>query len=1565
MWDMATRSVFGITVDRLCRIRSGTVDDDLPFPLDTDGFLDPTVVRNGSAQALVPGALVSVRAAAEAGALVLLGEPGVGKTTEFNALGGSRGHSPTGSLLHRVIEVDAADLTDATYDELLGRHFRTLPEKRDQDQSGGTGAILVGRSGTYGPATALTVIIDQVDESQLIRQLAARLRISLHGRETSRLRLVLGCRTADYPSDLTDVLKSIFHECILADLAPLTRVEAVRLAGSADDVDGEQLIAAAVEAGAAALANVPLTLGLLVRAYRQTGSLNARPTELFALGVLQLLDEPDQGRQVVDDVSSVQQRMAVAGRIAARLLLSGRRTIWRGTVLEAGEQDLNADSLVGGQETCPSGPFAVPKKLVLATLATGLFTGRGTNRLAFRHGSFAAYLAARFLVDRGVPRAQLERMFLAAGGDNSRSVPTQLREAAAWLVTIHPAHGEWLIEADPESLVPHSPIVDSAEVRALIIEALLRRASEVELGDQPWARARRRLSHPGLGAQLMAVLEETGGQEPQDWPALARVRLAVRLARETKIPELAAPLLDFATNNTWSVYIRMLAALAAFEAAPDEAAPRLTTVLERLADVDYASQVDPDDELRGALLDMLWPRYIRTEQVLPHLRRRRNRNLLGTYFRFEQTFAPELPEEDLYAVLGWAKDQLDDRGRTPAVTSSDDDPQGPEQGPSGERPVGGLDIELLEGIVERGLTGPDAPDRVQIVAEIVRPRLDRFDHPPLPAPVDVEDQDGQEPATARDLRHALALSLVELCLTNETVNRAEIWEIIYGWGAGPPALRLRDTTIPEGLRRAHRGQLLTAADFAWAYHATSTASSGGDYKLAEALAQVAAFLFDPAHVSSSELIYANQDHPAWPYVKWWFEPVAVDSEQANLWRQAHGHRGGDKEDEPWTGREEFTAKLNQWLVDAAAGDIDAFWRLAYQLQAEPATGKGVHRNDDDLLNFPGVAALGGNHLDLLIEAAGHFLATGHDHAAEWLGTDRYDRRGWAGYLALALLERQGRLSDVPDHAWASWVGALVWFHAVPVNAGDRDIKIRLLARAAQHAAAQLADAAAKYLRGELMHGRFASEVDLIDPAWHEMLADTWSDLLVEIAEAITSADDVALAGKELVGETAGSTPLDGITNGRLIGPTTLVLSTDESRGHALDTWETMLGALLRSNDTRGAEVARRALDTHSCCERHQLVAVRAARALLRADAAAHLFEIMVVAERDPVLGREIALACATQYDERSILNDLDEEQLASVYRWLSSLFPPEDDMHREGAHFVSQEEQAWDWRDRILWRLGERGTERAVLALAKLREEYPHRLILTSNLLRARTNMFATAWSPPSPDELAALFQDSRRRLVRSERELADLLLDVIEAIGTDLPAHGELLWDRLPKHVLPEASPLAEAWLPKPEAALSAYIAHELANRLEGRGLAVNREVLVRPTNAYGAGDRTDIQVEAAMRDDVVSGPTPDRFTVVIEVKGPWNNGLTSDQREQLAKRYLPETHTATGIYLVGWFPLHLWTDADDYRRRAAETLAKDELAAELEAQANDIAADLHVRTIPLLLTIPRPHHLAHNAGN
>jgi hypothetical protein len=148
----------------------------------------------------------------------------------------------------------------------------------------------------------------------MLRWLAGDLATAMRGRDTSRLRVLVACRTADYPSGLTAVLQQAVGGCVLTDLAPLTREEAVTLAASAD-VDGEAVVAAAVAAGAGALASVPLTLELLVCAFRQAGVLEGSPAELFAKGARLLADEHDDRRRAADTVASLDQRMAIAGRI--------------------------------------------------------------------------------------------------------------------------------------------------------------------------------------------------------------------------------------------------------------------------------------------------------------------------------------------------------------------------------------------------------------------------------------------------------------------------------------------------------------------------------------------------------------------------------------------------------------------------------------------------------------------------------------------------------------------------------------------------------------------------------------------------------------------------------------------------------------------------------------------------------------------------------------------------------------------------------------------------------------------------------------------------------------------------------------------------------------------------------------------------------------------------------------------------------------------------------------------------------------------------------------------------
>jgi hypothetical protein len=1530
--------LFKLQVDRLCRVRSGTIADVDPFPTIDGGFLDPSAARAASSATIVPGALVDPDVAARAGAFVLLGEPGIGKTTVFQRLAARREEAPTGWAADPPVVVNAADLIDdSSFWFRLGRHLQPTAAGNNRHAVADT-----ERHGSFtdgNRARPLTIIIDQLDESPLIQHVARRLEEILDGHDTSWLRLFVGCRTADYPATLTEVLTSAFGECVVADLAPLTHDDAVRLASSTDQVDGSALIAAAVQAGMAALASTPLTLELLVRNYAETRSLKASPAELFDRAIMQLLDEHNDGHRVIDQHSSVIQRKVIAQRIAAHLLLAGRRTIWRGSVLGSGEHDLNADGLAGGHEHCPSGLFDVTKPMVSATLSTGLFTGRGESRMAFLHGSYASYLTARYLLDREVPTEQLATLFLVSGGDDARSIPAMLREAAAWLVALDPAGADWLVNADPESLVAYSHIVNSDRVRELTVDGLLRSAPEIEVGNLPWADGSRfRLRHPGLDAQLLAVLGGIEG-EPENWPSRARMRLAVRLARESGAANLAGHLLDIAESSTWTTDIRLMAGRAAYDLDAQMAAPRLVALLDRFADIGFSDRDDPDDEFRGFLLKTLWPRHIKVARVLPHLHRRKNRKLFGVYLAFQRSFPSGLADDDVGAVLRWAvtREQAASGDPESSARSQADMPS--------HDLMSRLDSELVESIADRALLITRAPDHVDAVASLLWPRLQNEREVTLPVGADLQDVAGLEPASSVALRRSLALSFVRLAINGGMFGAGEAWRIVSGWQRRMGLWQV-SIAIPDDFRLANRALLLSPADFTWIHQTAWQAHAAGDSDFANALSQITVLLYNPADASHGELVYAHQDHPVWQNLRSWFDTVSLDASHARPTGRARAYEHNQA---PILGKEPsaFAAELNELLQKAADGQRDAFLRLAWNLQFDLSTGQGLHTFHDNLLDLPGVAALTGAPLSELLNASAKFLMNQQDYPAVQPGVVGNDKRAWAGYLAFALLERHGRLTDLPEAAWAAWTRTLVWF---PTMHGSEEIqgrKGKLLALAYRNAPGPLCDAVIDYIRGRVATGIPVSEAALIDPAWGQKLADQLLVTLEEIADKITSPaeTDPGASSDDGTGSRGAAAPAGQVTE------------------NMLDAWDAILTYLDNAEDERALAVAWQWAKTRDNAAGRPLSA-RAIRFLLRTDARANWPQVKTGLDLDKDFAREVALVCATGDYYRPLLGNADEEQLGGAYRWLAELFPPEDDVYRDG--FQGPEVSAWQWRDQILNLLSRRETEQAVVILDELRKEQPERLIIYSCLMLARSLVFAAAWSPPRPEELASFLADSTRRLVRSEHELAELVIEILSAIQKDLPGHSELLWDRLPRMTVPDGSQLDDQWQPKPEAALSAYLAHELSLRLRGRGVAVGREVLVQPTDAYGAGDRTDILIEATMRHKSLYGPTSCEFRVVLEVKGIWNKNVTTDMRQQLAERYLPEVHSGNGIYVIGCYPVDLWTalleqwtGKRDDRRGRAKINNSPELLNALSSEAASIRTDLSVVVRPFLLNVTRPHKL------
>jgi hypothetical protein len=1483
---------FHVVANRLCRIRSG---DDLVEDLapDVDGFLEPSGLLISPSGPLIPGGLIAPEDMAVS-AFVLLGEPGIGKSTAFERL-------LADSRPDHLVRVDGASLTDATFYDLIGRHLEIVVPPRNFER---------GRA--EAAEAALTIVIDQLDESPMIRRFPQAFDRASGARRVEGLRVYVACRAADYPTGLTAVLDNVCGGCTVADLAPLTRTEAERLAGSIPGVDGAALVDAAVRAGAGALASVPLTLGLLARTFlREGGALDGSSTAIFAKAVDQLLG-PHADSAHPPMSSSLDQRRAIAGRAAALLLLSGRRTIWTGRPLLDGPQDVREDALVGGTEQVPNGSFEVTRQFVLETLSSGLFAARGANRSAFRHGSIAAYLAARHIVAKNMAREQLESLFLVAGPDDVRSIPTTLRETAAWLVSIAPEHSSWLAHADPESFVAHSRVVDVPVVKQAIVEALLARAPEIELGQLPWRHSRWELGHPGLGAQLSGVLAHE--EQPDDWDTLARVRLAVRLVEQTGATDLLEPLIRLVENERWGAATRAQAARAAMRIASEAAAPRMIAVLDQLRDSENARNHDPDDELLGTLLDALYPQFLGLAHVLPHIHRRQNPNLFGMYMVFLTDFPKRLPEDALDEVLEWAAGQrLADDDEIEADTAET-------SAPASVRDRSELPMDVVFGVLDRATTVTSVTERLDRIAAILGPLLFTHRRPPLPVGLTLIDDSGDPTQTSRDHSRRLALSLAEVQITRgASLDRADAWELVHGWSTSPTWRS--DGYVPEGATRSNRSSLLDAEDLRWLYDEISERAKGGATGLVDLLAKVGNQLFDTLDNALASFIYERQSHPAWSVLRSRFDAVPLDSEFARMMQR---HRKKHREEDQTRSDHEVEAavgKLEEQLDAAVAGDTEAFWRFTYGCQADPRTGTGKRRFDDEITTFPGFQALGQPALERYDAASLHYVTYEDDHGESWLGTDQFDWRAWAGYIALSALERAGMLDEIPAPAWKHWVSASLWFPAYDASPMER--KKRLLARCAENAERLLAAAVEVYTLGEVNRGSVPDlrGIPFTAPAVRDksfellgVLESSWRELPREDANSATTSEGVAQALLNAWGAL-----VEGLGHA---GPA-------EVNGNLQRLW--------RHPDEALAPLA-----------------ARAAVAMYAVDPPGTWRSLVITKF---VGGEQLAelvgsLAYAGGTDQ---LASLSAAELATSYELLSHALLPAEDQNIADAHWVNSDEQARRLRDELIALLAAQGTEHAVLELARLAAAHPERLVIRSALLQARVALFAAAWIPPLPEEVARLIADAERRLVRSDEELLQLVLRTLRKIEREYRSHADLLWDRVPKRFL-TGRLNEDGWLPKPEAALSGYLAHELTIRLHGRGMAVNREVLVRPTDAYGAGERTDILVEAVTGAIQPDDYRPNRLALVIEVKGAWNRGLQAEQRTQLAERYLPEVNAGAGIYLVGWFPPEQWAAIREPGRGRAAALRPATLDTRLAQQADEIRNNLGRLVVPVRMVFDRP---------
>jgi len=351
--------------------------------------------------------------------LILLGEPGIGKSTEI--------------IRHSKFSKEKAQ---AAGDEFL--KFDLQNYHTDQRLFDHIFENSIFQKWIKGK-NRLYLYLDSLDEALLnINTLSTALPFELKQCPVERLCFRIVSRTAEWPGNLESELISIWGEnnVYAYELLPLRKRDVKEYVAS-KGIDDDIFIKTIESRDGQPFAIKPVTLSFLSRIYVKQGDIPQSKKELYLEGCRLLCSETNESRIISKRAGKLtpEQRMKIAGRIAAVSVFANKTAIWRGSKDEGDlESDLFVESLLGSTESSNGNEFVVGPYEINEALNTGLFSAIGSDRFGWSHRTYAEFLAAWYVKEHDFENSKILSIITHPGDANKRLIP-QLNETAAWLAS--------------------------------------------------------------------------------------------------------------------------------------------------------------------------------------------------------------------------------------------------------------------------------------------------------------------------------------------------------------------------------------------------------------------------------------------------------------------------------------------------------------------------------------------------------------------------------------------------------------------------------------------------------------------------------------------------------------------------------------------------------------------------------------------------------------------------------------------------------------------------------------------------------------------------------------------------------------------------------------------------------------------------------------------------------------------------------------------------------------------------------------------------------------------------
>ncbi|HEX5405109.1 MAG TPA: toll/interleukin-1 receptor domain-containing protein [Pseudonocardiaceae bacterium] len=451
----------------------------------------------------------------------------------------------------------------------------------------------------------------------------------------------LACRSAAWDASLAQVLQRDLPGFAEWKLLPLDRNAARTAVEGAIHKDGAAFVQAAVAAGLGRLSGCAGQLIAVARYWDAQGELPGDAVVAMDFELRYLLKETD-GRLRPD--LPVDRAMRIAKRLGAFTMFAGTQALTASPAADSATLAVNDLP----SEVEPAEPIrSIEPGDYRDVLNTALFDTGPSGSVVFRHQRYMEYLAAAYLVER---RVHADRVPELLGVPASGRLPTARIGVAAWLAALRPSLIDRLLVDNAVMFAASAAVTElpSDDARAAVVAAVLAAAAGDEESVE-WSVDPSALVHSGLDEQLGTCLAAGPQTSEQLWWI---ARLAEAGHCRGIAPMLARTALDF----RWYAYARRAAVAAVGVIGDDDVRLSLRELL--LTPGNDETDHDLDNEVRAAVIDVLYPRLLSTTELTDALRPHPS-GLIGGYWQTLRELPDRIPDVDLALFVTWLAERTE------------------------------------------------------------------------------------------------------------------------------------------------------------------------------------------------------------------------------------------------------------------------------------------------------------------------------------------------------------------------------------------------------------------------------------------------------------------------------------------------------------------------------------------------------------------------------------------------------------------------------------------------------------------------------------------------------------------------------------------------------------------------------------------------------------------------------------------------------------------------------------------------------------------------------------------